>query len=337
MKPLHLSSWLVAAATLTLGCAARADETLKFSDPTKPGIVKIVLAHGDIQVRGADTAEVVVKSEVKPRTKAPRKDGLRELASSSTFSLSEKDNVITLDGAEGWPTGGNSDFSLTVPRNTSVVVQKSFGGDVTCNGLSGDIEIHSLNGEVHLDDISGGVIVEAMNGAIHANVRELVGSKPLSFTSMNGEVLVRVPADAKANIRLRTQNGAVLTDFPENTLVTKTESTPGTNGRRSSRNGGVLPNDAREAIRDSVRMAVQIGQEAAEAAREGLESARAKANADRERVRGTPGPVPPIPPMPSIPTPTGGKLVTGTLNGGGPEISVATMNGDVVVRQLEKK
>ena len=34
---------------------------------------------------------------------------------------------------------------------------------------------------------------------------------------------------------------------------------------------------------------------------------------------------------------TGGKLVTGTLNGGGPEISVVTMNGDVTLRQLEAK
>ena len=44
-----------------------------------------------------------------------------------------------------------------------------------------------------------------------------------------------------------------------------------------------------------------------------------------------------IPPMPPIPTISGGKLVTGTLNGGGPEISVATMNGDVTLRQLEAK
>ena len=41
--------------------------------------------------------------------------------------------------------------------------------------------------------------------------------------------------------------------------------------------------------------------------------------------------------MPAIPTMTGGKLVTGTLNGGGPEISVSTMNGDVTLRQLEVK
>jgi hypothetical protein len=38
-----------------------------------------------------------------------------------------------------------------------------------------------------------------------------------------------------------------------------------------------------------------------------------------------------------MPTITGGKMVTGTLNGGGPEISVSTMNGDVVLRKLEAK
>jgi hypothetical protein len=46
-------------------------------------------------------------------------------------------------------------------------------------------------------------------------------------------------------------------------------------------------------------------------------------------------PVPPVPPVPAIPTITGGKLVTGALNGGGPEISVATMNGDVTLRILK--
>jgi hypothetical protein len=31
---------------------------------------------------------------------------------------------------------------------------------------------------------------------------------------------------------------------------------------------------------------------------------------------------------------TGGKIVSGTLNGGGPEIRVTTMNGDVTLRKI---
>ena len=52
-----------------------------------------------------------------------------------------------------------------------------------------------------------------------------------------------------------------------------------------------------------------------------------------------PAPVPvpraaraPRAPMPPI---TGGKLVTGTLNGGGVDIKVSTMNGEITLRQTK--
>jgi hypothetical protein len=40
-------------------------------------------------------------------------------------------------------------------------------------------------------------------------------------------------------------------------------------------------------------------------------------------------PFPPLPPM------TGGKIVSGTLNGGGVEIQAATLNGDIVLKKNE--
>jgi hypothetical protein len=39
-----------------------------------------------------------------------------------------------------------------------------------------------------------------------------------------------------------------------------------------------------------------------------------------------------LPPLPPI---TGGKLVTGTLNGGGIDIKVSTMNGEITLRQTK--
>ena len=347
------SSFFSAAAfAVMLLAAARGEDgtsTIKFSDPSKPGTVKIQLARGDLHVRGADTAEVSVKSNARPVAKAPRKDGLRVLTASSSFALSEKDNVVTLDAAsDGWQ-GGGSDFGLTVPRNTNIIVSNSWGGAVACSNLSGDLEINCLNGEVKLDGISGGAVVSTMNGEIRASVLELRDNKPLSFTSMNGEVVIRLPSTAKANVRLRTQNGSILTDFDEAALITKTETAPRGSFRRGARSTGTiggLPPEAREAIRDAARVAAQVSREAVEAVREGIEAARDDAAADRVRPQAPRapraptvpnGPVAPVPPMPAVPTITGGKLVTGTLNGGGPEISVATMNGDVTLRQLEAK
>ncbi len=329
---------------LTAARAAEETTTIKFSDPAKPGTLRINVTSGELRLQGADTSEVSVRSDARPANRQTRADGLRVLTDASSFSLGEKDNVVTLDSMD--QIGRGADFRITVPRNTAIFVRTSFGGEVVCSGISGDMEIHSVNGEVTLNDITGGAVVENVNGEIHANIRELAPNKPLSFTSMNGEIVLRVAADAKANIRLRTQNGSVLTDFDETALVTKTESAP-----RSARNrsGRVLPPEATEAIREAARMAAQAGREAAQAAREGLEAARrsadeAKAEAEHSRSATHNGaavdavpPVPPIPPLPAMPTITGGKIITGTLNGGGPEINVATLNGDVTLRKLEAK
>jgi hypothetical protein len=344
-----LAFLLAAAFALAFAVAARAaDEAaavVRFSDPAKPGTLRIQVSRGDVKVVGADTAEVAVKSEAHPALGTPRKDGLRVLTAASGFSLTEKDNVAVLDALAEGMTGAPADFTVTVPRGTHVVVQNSFGGDIRCRNLAGDLEISTLNGDVRIEDLAGGAVVSNMNGDITAVVRELRDGKPISFTSMNGAVVIRAPADAKANVRLRTQNGSVLTDFPETALVTKTETAPRSGSRTRVVVGetAVLPPEAREALREAGRVGAEAAREvavavreAALAAREGIEAARQREGAEKPRT-----PLPPAAPRaprpPAVPTLTGGKVVTGTLNGGGPEISVATMNGDVTLRQLDPK
>lgn len=381
------------AATLACAVVAQAGEettsTIKFSDPSKPGTVRINVGRGDLRIRGSDTSEVAVKSEARPVT-SKRKDGLREISTASGFSLSEKDNVISLENsAMDWGKR-SSDFQLTVPRNTRIIVENSFGGDISCSELVGDVEINSMHGKITLDDVAAGVVVSTMNGEIRANIRELREGKPLSFTSMNGEVQLRLPESVKANVRLRTQNGSVLTDFDESALVTKAEATAAPSRSKSTivwADGKVLSREVQEAIREASAVSATAVREALEAMKQGFEESRInsdevkrqladarrqidqarreseRARAESERIRteererrsvarvnrnddSTP-PTPPASPapaalpkppaMPKVPTITGGKLVTGTLNGGGPEISVATMNGDVILRKLESK
>ena len=317
------------AASLPWATAQNGDATtIKFSDPSKPGTLKISLSSGDLRIRGSDTPEISVVTELQPASSEQRKDGLRVLSSSAAYSLHEKDNVVTLSyGAGVWGPGPGGDFEITVPRQTNVVVSSSFGGETTIGGVSGDIEIKSLNGEVLLEDVTGGALVETMNGEIKAVVRELRSEKPLSFTSMNGEVALHLPADAKANVRLRTHNGSILTDFDEKALVTKTENVRGPGGNFGG--GSQVAIEVRTAVREAVR----VGMEAARAARDAaLEATR---NADNEDVIIEHDGEIPVPPTPPLPPMTGGKIVSGTLNGGGTEIRVTTMNGDVTLRKAQ--
>lgn len=340
--PYHLACLigiLVASAS-----QARAEETtseIKFSDPAKPGTMRISIGRGDLQVRGGDAATVTVKSDGKVAPPTPRKDGLRELAVSSNFSLSEKANLITLDAAVDGRRN-SSDFDVTVPRNTSLIISNSWGGDISCRDVSGDIEIKNMNGRIKIDGIAGGVLVETMNGDVSADVRELHEGKPLSFTSINGEILIRVPAEAKANVRLRSQSGSILTDFDEKVFVTKTESFG--KSRSSNRSFSDTKNrwpsttsdrhdDIHTTVKETVRAGIDAVQEATDAVREATLAAKAAIDEARASDRdGQPTmPRPPLPPM------TGGKIVTGVLNQGGPEIQAASMNGDVTLRKLDGK
>lgn len=345
---------LLASSLAFVAVAAHADDsaTVKFSDPSKPGTLKIALARGDLHIEGADTTEVAVKSELPAHQSKPRKDGLRVLSESASYSLTEKDNVVTLDAlSDGW-TGAPSDFHIIVPRSTNVVVSNSLGGDVSCTGIKGDLDVKSLNGDVKLYDVVGGALVETTNGTVSAKILELHDSKPLSFTSMNGTVSLYLQESAKANVRIRTQNGSILTDFDDKVLVTKVESVRGSKSPRGS-HSVALSSETKEAFREAARASAEAARRAAEAVREAAEAAREGAAAaaeqarmaaqqsreagEREMVPPKPPvpPVPPVPPIPAIPTITGGKLVSGTLNGGGPELNVATMNGDVTLRILK--
>jgi len=316
---------------------------VKFSDPAKPGTVRLKMMWGDVTVTAADVPDVVVESNIKNKhatEKAP--DGLRRLDSEVTYSASEKDNVIRLDFGSDMPgpEAAGTNVRLTVPRRTSVIVSDAMGGKVTITGVAGEVEVHNMNGKIDLDQLAGGALVETMNGEVNASFTHVPVDKPLSFTSMNGEIEVRVPADTKANVRLRTHNGAIFTDFDDKVLVTKTEASnaPFSHRMKIKSSDGHTETDEewQQDVHDAVREAVRTGMEAA---REAIAAAHEAAQAAREgaaEAHGSPmPPMPPMPAMPAVPAISGGKVVSGTLNGGGPDIQIATMNGTITLRKLQ--
>jgi hypothetical protein len=358
----RLSSLLLLAAALALpGHAEESTTTAAFSNPDKPGTLKVHLFHGDLVIHGADVKEITVKSDSTAALPTPRKDGMRVLSATAGYVLAEKDNVVTLDYGtdDGW-SGGSSDFDITVPRNTNLIISNSTSGEFTCHDIAGDIDVRRLGGDVRLDGISGGALVETLSGDVSVSVKSLAAGRPLSFTSMHGEIKLRLPADAKANIRFRTHRGVILTNFDDKALVTKTEvahvrhehgdvvapaspaapaapaapgapaapapASPDSNTiyhSHSDNDNDSSDNDwhaeVRESVREAAREAADAAREAADAVREGLQEAHIEMS----------GAMPPLPPM------TGGKVISGTLNGGGVEIQAATLNGDITLKKNE--
>src|SRR6185437_10623447 len=120
----------------------------------------------------------------------------------------EEHNVISIGGPM---LRGN--LTIQVPYATSLQLRTLNGGDIVVDHVSGEIDVNNLNGAVTLTDVSGSVLAHSLNGRIVATLDRVTPGKPMSFSTLNGNIDVTLPADVKANVKMKTDNGAVYSDF----------------------------------------------------------------------------------------------------------------------------
>lgn len=338
--PPHLLRFAL-IASLAAAPLARADDaegstaTVKLSAPGQPATLSLDMPWADIRIVGVDGDTVTVESTLTQKNAKPaRPGGLRRLDDEVSFELTEKDNVVSLRLAGDNPWAGHdAEFKISVPRAMALTLKTDAGGDLVVQGVEGDIDVNNMNGEVKLEGLVGSAVINTMNGEVTA-VYAQAPTKPVSITSMNGEVDLRVPAGTKANIRMRTHNGSILTDFGEDVLKTKSEGSKHS-GYGYSYGADASAREIARAAAEAARVAVQIGREVSrEVSRE---VARAVKESSEDSSAPTPAIAPRAPRAPRAPIPpiTGGKLVTGELNGGGVDIKISTMNGEITLRQTK--
>jgi hypothetical protein len=314
---------------------AAAAARVRFSDPAQPATVRVVLPSAEIRIVGTDGEEVVVSSSLDPKSDAGAvdADGFRRLDQDVSFDLKEKDNVVTLALAGDMQMFGmGAEFELRVPRRANLVVRTQLGGDIAIAGVDGEIEVNGMNSEVTLTDIGSSAVVNTMNGDIVARFRQ-APAKPVSISSMNGEIDLQIPAETKANVRLRTQHGTIRTNFPESALVTTAERGAGRGSAHHVVGAVAVAPQARAAAREAEQVARAAAEQARVAVAEQVRVTRNTARgAGAAAAPAAPeAPEPPLPPAVPLP-PFGGRSVVGALNGGGVEIALSSMNGAITLR-----
>ena len=86
-------------------------------------------------------------------------------------------------------------------------------GDVSIEGLSGDVHASTVNGDVA---VSTSAIAEAstVNGSIRVSMGRADWTGTMRFKTVNGGITLDVPASLSADIDAATVNGGIETDFP---------------------------------------------------------------------------------------------------------------------------
>jgi Putative adhesin len=185
-------------------------------DPSRPARIMAQLLNGGITVHGADVKEVTVeargRSDREGRERSPRADGMRrlELPGNAGLDIVEEDNVVHVRTAS---PNLNVDLVITVPRRSSLQLKSVNNGDITVDQVDGEIDVDDLNGKINLKNVSGSVVAHSLNGSVTVSLDRIDLAKPMSFSTLNGDIDVTIPDTLKANVVMKTDSGEIFSDF----------------------------------------------------------------------------------------------------------------------------
>jgi DUF4097 and DUF4098 domain-containing protein YvlB len=224
----------VLAMTLSVCAAAIAQDdagrmVIQGHGGSKPRQVNVTSHNGSIHVKtytGNDLA-VVPCGTSRGRTSrtTPPPPGMHRLnLSNRNVDVEEQDNVFTVRS-----TGLGECISLEVPVQTSLKIE-AHNGPVEVAGVQGDVEVDSHNGHVTLSNVSGTANVTTRNGILIVSMDRVEANKPTSFSSVNGKIDITLPADLKANLKLKAFQGDIWTDFDVLMAGSRATATSGNSG-----------------------------------------------------------------------------------------------------------
>jgi DUF4097 and DUF4098 domain-containing protein YvlB len=203
-----------AALILTVTATASAQEpagprvVVPSSNAARPRTVRVTAVNAGITVRTHTGTDVIVESEGRGRRLPDRTpDGLHRIDLPRDLTVSEDGDTVNVKG----PINGGP-VVLTVPVNTSLQL-KSVSGPIRVEGVHGEVDASTTNSRIELTNVSGTIVADTTNGSITASLDQVDPSKPISFSSVNGSINVTLPADLKANVKLRSMNGSVWSAF----------------------------------------------------------------------------------------------------------------------------
>ena len=104
------------------------------------------------------------------------------------------------------------EFTVRVPSGVHFVGH-TVNGDARASGITGDAEVSTVNGSV-LVEAAGNAEGHTVNGDVEVSMGRTDPEGPINVETVNGNVIVTLAGTPNLDVRARTTNGDIETDFP---------------------------------------------------------------------------------------------------------------------------
>jgi hypothetical protein len=152
----------------------------------------------------------MVTGIIKTLPSAPNLPPLNHSGPTGDCEIEEDDNEISLD--TDWRMN-KVVVVARVPRNASVELQTVNDGEIIVSNLTGNHELYNTNGPITATNISGSVIAESVNDTIDIGFTRIDPDNASSMESLNGDLILGLPAGIGVTTHLDTSRGEIYSDF----------------------------------------------------------------------------------------------------------------------------
>ncbi len=153
----------------------------------------------------------VAPGEKSDEEKEKKSAGMKKISGiAATGLVVEEENNSVYISTQSWKYA--TDLVIQVPSGSSLELGSTSDGEIIVENVSGEIEVNNSNGPVVLRNVAGTAVIHAVNGDIEVSLNR-IGDKPMSLSTMSGDVDITLPADVKASLKMKTQTGEVYSDF----------------------------------------------------------------------------------------------------------------------------
>ena len=188
--------------------------TVPLSSPGSSYSLNVDLVEGSIKASGYEGKEILITVTGKSRREDGRESqgGMKRISPKNSYDITakEENNVVTVENNDA---NRAVEISLKIPKNVKLKLSTVNNGDIEVENVQGEIEINNVNGGIKCTGISGSVVATTVNGNVIATFATIDEKAPMAFTTLNGNVDVTLPANAKSNFKLKSERGEIFTDF----------------------------------------------------------------------------------------------------------------------------
>jgi hypothetical protein len=186
--------------------------------------------NGSVQVEGWARDEVEVTAVKTSRNDAQDFERVLIEVESQPGKVSVHTRYPKGDGGEV-----AVEYHVHVPYRVLLGSVGTVNGSVLVRGVEGGGALKSVNGNVEVLNSSGRFSAKTTNGDLHLELRHLLDEGgPMNIETVNGSVVLGLPSDARANLKVLSMNGEFTSDLP----MTSTASNPAARAFRAKLGAG---------------------------------------------------------------------------------------------------